>query len=81
MIVGGGVVTTLFAAALGLTLPRLFAHRYAPTPYDDLLSKLVDRDEGCARRRGGARSPNQPSTPGPRRANCVSALNSAISPK
>jgi hypothetical protein len=47
MIVGGGVVTTLFAAALGLTLPRLFAHRYAPTRYDDLLSKLVARDEAA----------------------------------
>lgn len=47
MVVGGGVAATLFAAALGLTLPRLFGHRYAPTPYDDLLTQLVDRDEAA----------------------------------
>ena len=47
MVVGGGVAATLFAAALGLTLPRLFGHRYAPTPYDDLLAQLVDRDEAA----------------------------------
>ena len=47
MVVGGGVAATLFAAALGLTLPRLFGHRYAPTPYDDILAQLVDRDEAA----------------------------------
>ncbi len=45
MVLGGGVAATLFAAAFGLTLPRLFGRRYAPTPYDDLLATLVDRDE------------------------------------
>ena len=44
MVVGGGVAAALGAAALGLTLPRLFGRRYAPTPYDDLLAQLVDRD-------------------------------------
>src|SRR5258706_6795534 len=45
MVLGGGSAATLFAAAFDLTLPRLFGRRYAPTPYDDLLATLVDRDE------------------------------------
>jgi hypothetical protein len=45
MVVGGGVATTLFAAAFGLTMPHLFGRRYAPTPYDDLLATLVDREK------------------------------------
>lgn len=45
MMLGGGVAATLFAAAFGLTLPRLFGRRYAPTPYDDLLATLVDREQ------------------------------------
>jgi hypothetical protein len=45
MVVGGGVAAALFAAAFGLTLPRLLARRYAPTPYDDLLAALVDREQ------------------------------------
>ena len=44
MVAGGGVAAALFAVALGLTLPRWFGRRYAPTPYDDLLAQLVDRD-------------------------------------
>ena len=44
MVLGGGVAAALGATALGLTLPRLLAHRYAPTPYDDLLQQLTDRD-------------------------------------
>lgn len=47
MVLGGGVAATLFAAAFGLTFPRLFGRRYAPTPYDDLLAKLVDRDKAA----------------------------------
>lgn len=45
MVLGGGVAATLFAVAFGLTFPRLFGRRYVPTPYDDLLAKLVDRDQ------------------------------------
>lgn len=45
MLVGGGVAATLFAAAFGLTLPHLFGRRYTPTPYDDLLATLVDREK------------------------------------
>lgn len=45
MVLGGGVAATLFAAAFGLTLPRLFSRHYAPTPYDDLLAALVDREQ------------------------------------
>ena len=44
MVVGGGIAAAFGAAALGLTLPRWLRHRYAPTPYDDLLGELVDRD-------------------------------------
>jgi hypothetical protein len=47
VVAGGGVAATLFAVALGLTLPKLFGHRYAPTPYDDLLAQLVDREEAA----------------------------------
>lgn len=47
MVVGGGVAAALFAAAFGLTLPRLFGRRYAPTPYDDLLAMLVDREQAA----------------------------------
>ncbi len=47
VVAGGGVAATLFAVALGLTLPKLFGRRYAPTPYDDLLAQLVDRDEAA----------------------------------
>lgn len=44
MVAGGGIAAALFATALGLTLPRWLRHHYAPTPYDDLLDRLVDRD-------------------------------------
>jgi hypothetical protein len=44
MVAGGGIAAALFATALGLTLPRWLGHRYAPTPFDDLLGRLVDRD-------------------------------------
>ena len=47
MVLGGGVAATLFAAAFGITFPRLFGRRYAPTPYDDLLANLVDRDKAA----------------------------------
>jgi len=46
-LIGGGVTATLFAVAFGLTFPRLFGRRYAPTPYDDLLAHLVDRDRAA----------------------------------
>ena len=44
MVAGGGIAAALFATALGLTLPRWLGGRYAPTPYNDLLASLVDRD-------------------------------------
>ena len=44
MALGGGVAAALGATALGLTLPRLLRHQYPPTPYDDLLQQLSDRD-------------------------------------
>jgi len=44
MVAGGGIAAALFATALGLTLPRWLGHSYAPTPYDDLLGRLVDRE-------------------------------------
>ena len=44
MVAGGGIAAALGAAALGLTLPKWLGRRYAPTPYDDLLAELVDRD-------------------------------------
>lgn len=44
MVAGGGIAAALGATALGLTLPRWLGRRYAPTPYDDLLASLVDRD-------------------------------------
>lgn len=44
MVAGGGIAAALGATALGLTLPRWLRRRYAPTPYDDLLNRLVDRD-------------------------------------
>lgn len=47
MVAGGGIAAALGAAALGLTLPRWFSRRYAPTPYDDLLGELVDREQAA----------------------------------
>jgi hypothetical protein len=47
MVAGGSIAAALGATALGLTLPRWLGRRYAPTPYDDLLEALVDRDEAA----------------------------------
>jgi hypothetical protein len=47
MVASGGIAAALGAAALGLTLPRWLSHRYAPTPYDDLLATLVDREQAA----------------------------------
>ena len=44
MVAGGGIAAALGATALGLTLPKWLGRRYGPTPYDDLLAALVDRD-------------------------------------
>ncbi len=44
VVAGGGIAAALGATALGLTLPRWLRRHYAPTPYDDLLDRLVDRD-------------------------------------
>ncbi len=50
--VGGGIAAALGIAAIGITVPRLFGHRYRRTPYDDLFAQLVDRGE--AMKVGGA---------------------------
>ena len=42
--IGGGIAVALGLTALGVSLPKLLGHRYRPTPYDDLLARLVDRD-------------------------------------
>jgi hypothetical protein len=47
VVAGGGIAAALGATALGLTLPRWLGRRYAPTPYDDLLGELVDRDQAA----------------------------------
>ncbi len=47
MTVGGGIAAALGIAALGITVPRLFGHRYRRTPYDDLFAQLVDRGEAA----------------------------------
>jgi len=47
MVAGGGIAAALGATALGLTLPRWLGPRYAPTPYDDLLATLVDREQAA----------------------------------
>jgi hypothetical protein len=45
LLIGGGVAVVAGVAAV--EGPRLFRKRYAPSPYDDLLDKLDDRD-ACA---------------------------------
>lgn len=45
--VGGGIAAALGIAAIGITVPRLFGHRYRRTPYDDLFAQLVDRGEAA----------------------------------
>jgi len=42
--IGGGIAAALGITALGVTVPRLLRRRYRQTPYDDLLSQLIDRD-------------------------------------
>jgi hypothetical protein len=42
--IGGGIAAALGIAALGITVPRLFGRHYRRTPYDDLLSLLIDRE-------------------------------------
>jgi hypothetical protein len=44
-----GVVAAAVAAVVAVReLPLLRRHRYRPTPYDDLMSKLDDRDAAAA---------------------------------
>ncbi|HJW42279.1 MAG TPA: hypothetical protein VJ476_13775 [Rhizomicrobium sp.] len=50
--IGGGIAAALGIAALGITVPRLFGRHYRRTPYDDLLSLLIDRE--AAKRVGQA---------------------------
>ena len=47
VVAAGGIALALGATALGLTLPQWLGRRYAPTPYDDLLATLVDRDQAA----------------------------------
>ena len=47
VVAAGGIAVALGATALGLTLPQWLGRRYAPTPYDDLLATLVDRDQAA----------------------------------
>jgi hypothetical protein len=42
--IGGGIAAALGLTALGVSVPRLFGHRYRSTPYDDLFAQLIDRD-------------------------------------
>ena len=41
---GLGAVAVAAASALGLGYRHLFGRWYAPTPYDDLLHQIVDRE-------------------------------------
>jgi hypothetical protein len=56
-----GVAAAGVAVAAGLyRFTGLFAKHYAPTPYDDLLGQLVDRDQAArlgAKVAGGAKAP------------------------
>jgi hypothetical protein len=45
--IGGGIALTLGLGALGVSVPR-WLHRYRPSPYDDLLAQLVDRDSAAS---------------------------------
>ena len=45
VVAAGGIAAALGVTALGLTLPQWLGRRYAPTPYDDLLATLVDREQ------------------------------------
>jgi hypothetical protein len=47
LVAAGGIAAALGVTALGLTLPQWLGRRYAPTPYDDLLATLVDRDQAA----------------------------------
>jgi len=40
----GGLAVALLAASGAAWRWHLFGHRYAPTPYDDLLDQIVDRE-------------------------------------
>ena len=54
-----GAITAVVAAAVAVReFPLLFRHHYRRTPYDDLLSKLTDRDSSVAF--GRAASKNAP---------------------
>lgn len=47
VVAAGGIAAALGVTALGLTLPQWLGRRYAPTPYDDLLATLVDREQAA----------------------------------
>jgi hypothetical protein len=42
--IGGGIAVALGLGAIGVTIPRLLSRHYRSSPYDDLLTQLVDRD-------------------------------------
>ena len=58
-----GGIAAIAAAAVALRgLPRLLHHHYRPSAYDDLFSKLADRDSSVAF--GRAISPSAPGSAG-----------------
>jgi hypothetical protein len=42
--IGGGIAVALGLGAIGITVPRLLSRHYRSSPYDDLLTQLIDRD-------------------------------------
>jgi hypothetical protein len=54
--IGGAAL--LAVAGAGYEVRRLLTHRYPPTPYDDVLGQLIDRD--AAARLGQAAAPALP---------------------
>jgi len=42
--IGGGIAVALGLAAIGVNAPRWLGRHYRASRYDDLLSRLVDRD-------------------------------------
>ncbi|MEI9994146.1 MAG: hypothetical protein WDM91_06105 [Rhizomicrobium sp.] len=61
--IGGGIAAALGIGALGITVPRLLAHRYRRSPYDDLLAQLVDREAAVRLGQASIAETGQPPDP------------------